>query len=304
MKAKNGFTLIELLVVIAIIGVLASLLLPAVQAARESARNMQCTSNLRQLGLALHNYHDSNRSFPAGWVGYNGREPDALGGPGWGWGAAILPFVEQGNLRELVDFSRPMTSHRNENAVRFFVPLFQCPSDFGAGNTFDIKEFEEQHNHVGPSAGHGCAVVLAASQYVAAFGTTAFDDVAEVKAGQVFRSDGVFGHNSFMNMSRIADGTSNTILLGERASHIGLATWAGTPSGHAHYFALVVATTHADDSFGIRRRTGNPEGFSSHHRGGSNFLLGDGSVRFISESINMDTLRNLTKRNSGEVIDF
>ncbi|MCA9133857.1 MAG: DUF1559 domain-containing protein, partial [Planctomycetales bacterium] len=96
---QRGFTLVELLVVIAIIGVLVGLLLPAVQAAREAARRMQCTNNLRQLGLAVHNYESANRRLPSGWIANNLR-----GEPGWGWAAALLPFMEGSNLHQQIDF--------------------------------------------------------------------------------------------------------------------------------------------------------------------------------------------------------
>src|ERR1700735_893429 len=106
---RSGFTLIELLVVIAIIAVLIAMLLPAVQAARETARRSQCTNNLKQIGLALHNYHDARKCFPAGYIDRNTNAvstPDNDLGPGWGWGAALLPFIEENNVYSQINFSQ------------------------------------------------------------------------------------------------------------------------------------------------------------------------------------------------------
>jgi prepilin-type N-terminal cleavage/methylation domain-containing protein len=139
---RTGFTLVELLVVIAIIGILIGLLLPAVQAAREAARRAQCSNNLRQIGLAMHLHHDTYLRLPAGWDGYDAAgRPYGMGGPGWGWAARILPFIEQANVQNnLVNFKKPVTDTAND-AVRLLVlSTFRCPSDVGDNKFLNIDE--------------------------------------------------------------------------------------------------------------------------------------------------------------------
>ena len=117
-SAKRAFTLVELLVVIAIIGILIGLLLPAVQAAREAARRMECTNNMKQLGQALHNYADVHNVFPSAWRGYtpDGKHASVYGDPGWGWGAAILPFMEQTPLYDRIDLKKSIADPSNREA--------------------------------------------------------------------------------------------------------------------------------------------------------------------------------------------
>ncbi len=130
--ARPGFTLIELLVVIAIIAVLIALLLPAVQAAREAARRAQCVNNLKQIGLALHNYHDAISTFPSGYIDYQNNSiytPDLDMGPGWGWAALALPFLEQQPLYNAINFNLGIRSASNSTAVLTPLTVFQCPTD-------------------------------------------------------------------------------------------------------------------------------------------------------------------------------
>src|SRR5579863_1826177 len=129
---KKGFTLIELLVVIAIIAILVSLLLPAVQQAREAARRTQCKNNLKQIGLALHNYHDALLVFPPGYVDKNGdpnSTPDNDLGPGWGWASFILPYLDQGNLYSQINFNLGVGLGANAQPSLVTLPVMQCPSD-------------------------------------------------------------------------------------------------------------------------------------------------------------------------------
>ncbi len=145
---NNGFTLVELLVVIAIIGILIALLLPAVQAAREAARRMSCTNKMKQIALALHNYHDTNKAFPYGHIhrgNHDGNPNNGRGGNGFGWAWSILPFLEQEALFEQFDSRWPITDSSNSNNLQLMqTPLeaYACPSDDKPDNWNDGPRFK------------------------------------------------------------------------------------------------------------------------------------------------------------------
>jgi len=279
----SGFTLVELLVVIAIIGVLIALLLPAVQQAREAARRMQCSNHLKQIALALHNHHDTFNRFPSG---YN---PDS--NSGWAWGTMLLPFIEQGAMYDqLAPDQNPLDPSDADVLALVQTPLagYICPSDSGPVLNEDTTPY-------------GSTQKLARSNYLGIMGSQTVDESTDKGTGTMFQK-------SKIRFGDIIDGTTNTFLLGERDSvkHRGC-LWAGTQkswssSRHSNILSTqgvneIINGTHINC-------------FSSQHPGGSQFGMADGSVRFVSETIDsfeatddtMGTFQRLGNRNDGLVI--
>ena len=298
-RAERGFTLIELLAVIAIIGTLCALLLPAVQAAREAARRAGCANNLRQMGLALHGYHDAHGSFPMGYVAASDRDPYNTS-PGWGWGAMILPHIEQTPLFGSANFALPVERPENLTARVAVVASYICPADRNPGTY--IAERDD-----GSSVG-----VFQTNSYAACYGAgLAIDD-------QPGSGNGLFRRNLVVRISDVRDGTSGTIAVGERGACLVRTPWAGTPSGAVSSFTpnsgfagypagaigrgaeLVVA--HVDDIQFNAPGTG-PDDFYSPHPLGGYFLFADGSARFVRDSVDLHVLRALCTRDHGEIVD-
>ncbi len=292
-KFARGFTLIELLVVIAIIAVLIALLLPAVQQAREAARRSQCKNNLKQIGLALHNYHDNSNGFPSGWIGVNALgQPFVDGGNGWGWAARILPQIDQSPLFNTLNFSQTMT-HSSHAAARLTpLTVYRCPSDIG-NSVWTIKV---------PS---GTDVQLATANYVGSFGSGVpldIDNCENTVAPFRCTGDGLMFHNSFVRMADIIDGTSNTFMAGEHKSNPTLdwySTWLGVvPGGNEAFVRVLGEADHTPNN-----PANHLDDFSSHHIGGAHFVMGDGAVRFISTNIDTGVFGGLATRAGGEIVN-
>jgi prepilin-type N-terminal cleavage/methylation domain-containing protein/prepilin-type processing-associated H-X9-DG protein len=279
MFRRRAFTLVELLVVIAVVGLLLALLLPAVQAARETARRSQCTNNLKQIGLALQNYHDSLRTFPPGYCAampYVDGATDTA--PGWGWAALILSQIEQEAVKGEVNYSVPLEHPANARAIQTNLAVYLCPSDSLPPEPFPIAD----------ATGNGLALA-APSSYAACVGSDASDVCDPLGLG-------VFYRNSGTKIGDIRDGTSTTILVGEKAWANAQGTWTGAvrggvcvrgrynpcPTSGAAWKAapaLVLAHSHLNNT--TTDLDGGLDDFSSSHVAGSNFVFADGSVRFI-----------------------
>ena len=273
MRSRRAFTLIELLVVIAIIGILIALLLPAVQQAREAARRSECQNRLKQLALGLHNYHDAHRCLPSGSIV---RGPAFAPLSGWGWGTMILPMLEQGPLYAKCDFSTNNAVGGNRDVIRTGLTVMRCASD-PAPEAIAVE-----------LPGHPDALV-ATGNYIGCEGF--LSGLSSVK----------FGH--------VTDGLSMTLMLGERKLVPGkngtlpfTSAWCGIVSESDGY--VFTSTPYVAVAGSKRINRVSPANFSSQHTGGVFFARGDGSVSFVSESIDATVFDALGTPSGGEAVSY
>jgi prepilin-type N-terminal cleavage/methylation domain-containing protein len=300
---RGGFTLIELLVVIAIIAILVGLLLPAVQKVREAANLITCKNNLKQIGLAMHNYHDTQRTFPVGY--YDPTPwPQFDVGPGWGWGAYLLPYLEQNNLYNQINFSVDVGDPSMATVRSTPLKVFICPSDQYIG-TFTISTNSAATNeNVPPTPG---SWVLAQSNYVACNGNDGVDCFCTPPhTGAFLRAIKGF------KVADITDGLSNTLFVCDRPHTLSYCSWVGCPTGAANPFLLAPGNYGAETTLLMCHagRTGpNAQGVYdadstwSPHMIGVPYLFGDGSVHFLANNIDISAWMALATRAGGEVID-
>lgn len=312
LRLREGFTLVELLVVIAIIGALIGLLLPAVQSAREAARRTQSLSNLRQIGVALHCYHDARRVLPPGfrstttgpWPG-GSNDPVPESGPGWSLFAMLLPFLEETGLHGRIRFDLPITDPLNQAARETIVSVFVDPGD-AAPRLIDITD-----SGASPSTSSTPTPICQAAvcSYAGSLGTLMYEQ-------QPFT--GVFHRNSAVRMGDITDGTTKTIGIGERMSRHTRSSWVGVVPGQELVYAPESPQYRtAEPSFNWRpaitatlvhvrssapSRQGSPGGFVGPYTTGTNFLNLDGSCRLITEDIDSAVFRALCTRAGGEIV--
>ncbi len=284
---RRGLTLVEFLVVIVIIVVLLTILFPAIHSSRVAARRVECQNNLRQLGVALHNYHDLHDTLPSGWTGVTGGQPVALGGPGWGWGSQLLPYLDQWPAAQIARFDLPIGSVENQRFRELEISTFLCPDD--------SSETTWQHS------GHKLlALTLATSNYVGAFGSRGWTVESAQRVGESLDGDGVFYHNSSTRFIDVTDGLSHTVAIGERAHDIlrnRYSTWVGVVPGVPEAISLVVGVGEmSPDS-----QTTSVRGFSSAHGRGSHFLFGDGRVQYVDGRVDGDIFGRLLSRAGAEL---
>jgi len=342
-KARRGFTLIELLVVIAIIGVLIALLLPAVQAAREAARRAQCINNLKQIGLALHNYESANGSFPPGMFGGSNRDVQPCSSiNSHTMFSMLLPYIEAGNVYNSINFMVPAygpTAASNGTSAGWAAwqatawclrqNFYLCPSDQWSRQ--DIRDI--------PTVLNGAATgtnAYSPTSYAAVAGTVEclwYGYWGSTRNYcEAIEPNGMFGKNYTYKISDNSDGTSNTLYVGETGRYVNepvstLNFWNrggyafGDDIGGVRMQIIAytvpqinarptgVSPPYLSDPFNWWNYTLYPQsknegsfGFRSYHPGGANFLLGDGTVKFVKQTINLLVYQGLGTRAGGEVI--
>jgi prepilin-type N-terminal cleavage/methylation domain-containing protein/prepilin-type processing-associated H-X9-DG protein len=293
----SGFTLIELLVVIAIIGILIGLLLPAVQAAREAARRAQCVNNLKQIGIALHNYHDALLTLPPGYISrFTATGNDT--GPGWGWATMILPQLEQSTIYASINVNLPIEDPANQTGRLTTLNVFLCPSD--RVDPYWTAMLGD------PVTGQPIAPIcnLAPSNYVGVFGTS--------EPG--VDGEGLFFRNGQVKFADITDGLSPTTAVGERSHRLGHATWTGSvtgavlapppdPIGPSHpETGAGMILGHGGERAGPGAMNSEVNMFFSNHGQGANFVFADGHVTFLRAMMDYKTYLALLTRAGREVI--
>jgi prepilin-type N-terminal cleavage/methylation domain-containing protein len=327
-RSRRGFTLVELLVVISIIGLLVSLLLPAVQAARETARRAQCTNNLKQMCLALHSYEGAHGIFPIGVVRYTPPQCDANSNRRHTLFAAILPHMEQINLFNSFNFSHGAGHIANVTAQETRVAAYICPSDFPAAAPLNAPGQPLQYIGVNQGSYSGVAgtTELFRYRYVAPANQPNCNHI---------EGDGTFVISFQYRLAGIQDGTGSTLFLGETSRYVRQPPSFQNAWNYGEWFSLVNAPAGSDASLPMGIAYTVPEinaplshtdvipiidpdpfswwqkpeavaygefGFRSQHPGGALFVFGDGSVRFLKQGIDMNVYRALGTRSGHEVV--
>ena len=300
-RGRRGFTLIELLVVIAIIAILIGLLLPAVQKIREAANRMKCSNNLKQLGLAVHNHHDTAGKLPPA---YDART-------GLSWHVLILPYIEQDNLFRQFDQTHPSVSHaivgRNTPHGLVKIPTYQCPS-----SPLRNQAFGAPNNTNGPSdlipATTGPRGTNPATGQPYPVGTALHEGVPAARSG-AFQRDGD------ITLAGITDGTSNTMMVAEmswisprfgtryRSWVRGGEEYSGVVAARPSFVVSCRNVTNGINAIFTANLIVpyNDMPFGSMHPGGMNAAFADGSVKFLRQSLTIATYRALASRDGGEV---
>jgi len=318
-RARRGFTLIELLVVIAIIAILIGLLLPAVQKVREAAARIKCANNLKQLGLALHNYHDTAGKLPPGGQGAVLPSPNPAGNTntisGTGWLTFILPQTEQGNVQ--YDFTQAYNAAVNlAVASNVRPPLYYCPSgaklSSGNGSEASGGVANNSTHYVGiMGPGSGTTNPQSGTAYTVqgSGGNGAYAD-PRVNGGLLGHWQSSFGIQGVVTFSDVNDGLSNTLMVGEQSytpttgQANGYRSWIRGNNGGCGVAKNINSTINGANIVYNGSNNFNDMSLASNHTGGVNVLLGDGSVRFLTTSTDLNVLLAASTINGKETLSL
>ena len=283
-SSRRGLTILELVIVLAGVTLLSAIALPALARAREAARRVQCTSNLRQIGLALINYHDTHRMLPPGWF------ESGTVSSGWGWAAWILPELGQQRLSEQVRYDLPLGAEENRTLRTESLSVLRCPTDH-VPVTFSLERERHSESEYQASAAEVDSVSeplfdLAGASYVGVFGTED-PDTTEGTTGT-----GMFLADRSIRFSEVRDGLSQTLLVGERTARQLPATWVGVPPEGEEGPGRVTGFVDLPPN---HPRADECE-FSSRHPHGTQFIAADGHHLFISDAIDRNVFRELATR--------
>jgi len=312
LRSRRAFTLVELLVTISIIGILVGLLLPAVQAAREAGRRTTCQNNMKQIGLAMDQYHLHMKRYPSGTL-QSKQDGDPTGVAGFGWAPQVLPYLQQEALYNFLTLPSGqlhdvLQTPDGQELAKIALPMFRCPSD-------SSELLNTDRPFIGPKYGD---LTAAKSNYVANHGTQ-FVTLKQKQLDYLTDSFGVFWPDSKCNEAQITDGTTNTILAGERSYDYWAGVWVGTrdfnsdgDNGLRQVFGI------SDSKINDKKIEDGRTGFSSQHPGGAFFVFADGHVDFLTDEIEfnqegatskvkaekmkMGLYQRMLRRNDGQVM--
>lgn len=286
-RRQRAFTILELLVVIAIVGAIVGMLLPALMAARESARCMQCKNSLREIGVAMQQHHDTAKRFPEAWK----VASDKISG--FGWAIALLPYLEESTLAKAINLKLPVSASQNDITRNTDLPIMRCPSDI-SDPSFELLPEPTvpgalaKDSHASSASNQNVSLVrLPTANYVGVFGTLEADETFPAPAG-----DGPIVSNRAVRITDLQRGASHTIIVGERPAAMVPSTWFGVNfKGEDAACRLVGSAITSPNCEPCDECE-----FGSRHSGGSNFAWADGHVTLVHNDIDRAEYQLLSKR--------